>query len=384
MKVYCIGFHEINKDKSGNALFHFVYKAFQELGDNYTLLTSFIDNNYGTNIIGHNSISRFFYKAATKILSKLHIPYYIVRTLQEFYIDFLHYLILRKEKESYILLTAMYSTFCTKLAKQKGNKVILLAGNLDDELYYTSVEKEKKRVGLSFTDVYCSGVRIAVYRKMMKNIDKVWCNSSKAKESFSKYACDVIRLPFYNNRNYECKSYNSIREDVLTLGYIGHTTLLKGVHILSEAIQLSKYREKIKLVIVGSVDGNVKRLVDSCMIDVEYRGHVPEPEKETIIKSFDYMCVPSLYDAGPTTIYEALECNVPLIVSDGCGGSEFIKDNPHCFIFKTTNVNDLKEKIEYIFEHKRLLLKEGMMMNDMTGLGNIDSVQLLKNKLLEL
>lgn len=370
MKVYCINFQSVINGKSGNALVQYLYEAFRQLDDSKKMIVPCSKGSSETKIISHSNFSFFIYRSISFLLIKFRVPYYITRTLLESYVDFLHYCTLRKETKPYVLITTMYSVFSTSFAKKHGNKVILLAGNLNDNLYFDVVNSEQKRLGLHYTDVFCSKYRIRRYRKMLDNLDEVWCNSSLSQRSFSNFKTKLLPITFYYPRGYTQKVYNAKTINCLTLGYIGHTTLLKGVQIVAEAIYKSKNKESIVFKIVGSVDGRIRRIIDKFNIKVEYLGRIPESDKEKVLKSFDYLCVPSLYDAGPTTIYEGVECNVPLIVSDGCGGCDFIKNNNHCFIFKSGDSEDLREKIDYIFKNKESLLTNGLDMDGINRQSN--------------
>lgn len=367
MKVYAINFQEVNNHSSNNALIRDLLRIFEGLDDNYVFLTSYIDKPYKSNIKGHGKLFHIIFRLVGIAFLKFKVQYYISRTIQEKLVDIAHYITLRKEKDPYVLITTQYAPYSVKLASSRHNKTILLAGNLNDELYYDVVTKEKKRLGLHFQDIYSSKFRIEVYKRMMNNIDEVWCSTMLCEQSFNPKRTKLLPISLEVKKNIN-KTNRILDDDFLILGYIGHTSLLKGVHLLVDAIANSKYCSKIKLVQCGSVDSQMEKLLHNDNVEVEFKGFIPEEEKTSTIDSFDCLVIPSLYDAGPTTILEGIRCNIPVLVSSGCGFADYIKDIPGCFVFETQNVSDMTNKIDYIFENKRMIFeslkKEEIIIGD--------------------
>lgn len=380
MKVISINFQPIKNGKCGNALIHYIFRTFCQMEGDKFFLTSSVDKKYAPNIIGHSQIVATIIKIFVIIAKKLHIPYYLIRSWCEIVVDYQHSLYLKKQKPPYILITSMYSRKCTKIAKDNGCKTILIAGNLNDEVYYNAVTKEQKRLKLKYTDVYSSKYRIGIYRTMMTMIDEVWANSDFSAKTFEGKTTKIIPISYYETRGYTPQKNTNNSNGIIRIGYIGHTTLLKGVHLLVEAVNKCKYKNSIKIVLVGSIDKHVSDLLSRSATNIVYLGVVKEEEKESIIKSFDLMVVPSLYDAGPTTIYEGCECNVPMLVSDGCGGAELIQNNKGCIIFRTMDIDDLVSKIEHFYECQQTYKSVGSYMHNKFGEDSDKSnFEILKN-----
>lgn len=377
MKVYCINFQGIAEGQRTNALVRGMFNMFRRLDpEKYVFLNSSIDKDYGPNIHGLNSRELFVLKLFEKVSAKLKVPYYIRRTIQEKIVDFYLCKRLKKEKEPFLLISTMYAVRCTRYAKQRGCKVLFWAGNLNDNLYYDIVKKEQKRLGLHYTDVYSSDYRIRVYRKMFENVDYVYCLNKLSEWSFREFNTILDSRHRKKVPVRHPKQYGEQIPDKIVLGYFGHTTLLKGVHLLAEALPLCKHKDKIEIVIAGSVDAYVKDLIHKSDGVIRCLGSIPEDKKWSTIQSFDYMVVPSLYDAGPGTIMEAYLCDVPVIVSDGCGDVERVKDDPKCIVFKTLDIQDLADKMDYAYEHRAQYLKpsdiEEEYVDTTMSTGNLD------------
>ena len=188
---------------------------------------------------------------------------------------------------------------------------------------------------------------------MFDNIDYVWCLNSLSAWSFDSKKTILDPRTIKRVKILHPKQYDRVLPDKIKIGYFGHTTLLKGVHQLPEAASVCRHKDDIEFIIAGNVDNYVKEVIDNYTnIKVTFLGPVKESEKWNVIQRFDFMIVPSLYDAGPMTITEAYLCDVPVIVSSGCGGVERVKDDPKCIIFETMNIQDLANKLDYAYEHR--------------------------------
>lgn len=377
MKVYCVNFQEITEGQRTNALVQAMFNMFRRLDpENYIFLNSSVDKDYGPNIHGLTSQQLVVYKLFSKLSACLKVPYYIRRTIQEKIVDYFLCKVLKKEREPFLLITTMYAVRSTKYAKKKGYKVMLWAGNLNDNLYYETVKKEQKRLSLHYTDVYTSDYRIDVYRKMLENVDYVYCLNSLIAWSFDGKKIIQDPRPHKKASILYPKKYGKTVPDKIVIGYFGHTTLLKGVHQIAEAAAICNHKNKIDFVLAGAVDGYVKSVLDKYDVDITYLGPVSESNKWNTIQSFDYMIVPSLYDAGPGTIAEAYKCDVPVIVSSGCGNVEKYKDDPKCIVFKTMNIQDLADKLDYAYEHRSEYLRPSIIEEKETdesmSTGNLD------------
>lgn len=368
-KIVFINFQQIYDCFCKNSFVNYIYNDVKVHNSHSCFITSFIDKKEDR-IIGHGKMSHIIYRGISFLSRKLSIPYHIERTLQELFIDSLHARFVFKMSKADILVTTFYTPLSVMIARSRGIKTIFLTGNMCDELYYRAVTNEQHRLNIKYTDVYSSPFRLSVYKRMLSNIDMVYCANRAMRDSFNGYNAKLLPLTLYKKQNYTPKVYTKREFGNLTIGYIGHTTLLKGVHLLAEAIYRSEKRDNIKLVIVGNVDINIQKIIDNFQLNVEYRGFIDNEIKQDVIKEFDYMAVPSLYDAGPTTILEALECNVPVIVSSGCGGCDYIADASNCFVYETGNIDSLTALVNKIYAEQESLLTDN----------SLNTLPILKNK----
>ena len=110
MKVYCINFQGIAEGQRTNALVRGMFNMFRRLDpEKYVFLNSSIDKDYGPNIHGLNPREQFVFKLFEKASAKLKVPYYIRRTIQEKIVDYYLCKRLKKEKDSFLLISTMYA-----------------------------------------------------------------------------------------------------------------------------------------------------------------------------------------------------------------------------------------------------------------------------------
>lgn len=111
--------------------------------------------------------------------------------------------------------------------------------------------------------------------------------------------------------------------------HVSHMNLIKGIPYLLEAWRLFKDAPGSagKLVLAGRIDENVLRLIKERfrgLPDVEYAGYVPDLGDQ--FRGADVFLSPSISDAGPATILEAMAAGLPVVSSRNCGFASLIEE----------------------------------------------------------
>lgn len=137
----------------------------------------------------------------------------------------------------------------------------------------------------------------------------------------------------------------------VTFLHVSHIVFLKGITYLLEAWRIFKKNDRSgsRLLLVGAIDRPVRELVDREFGDlegVEFRGFVPDLMPH--FKEADVFVSPSVTDAGPVTIIEAMASGLPVISSNNCGFASLLTEGHDGFRYQFNDVRRLAEILEHI------------------------------------
>lgn len=143
------------------------------------------------------------------------------------------------------------------------------------------------------------------------------------------------------------------RISFVTIGYIEER---KGQDILIQAIRAlpTEVREKAIFYLVGqdsSIMAQRLRTEIEQMPEIVMTGPVDREKINNILDNADMMICPSREDPMPTVAAEAMMHSVPCIVSDVTGTTEYIQDGMDGFVFRSEDVQELADKIEWCIDH---------------------------------
>jgi len=134
-----------------------------------------------------------------------------------------------------------------------------------------------------------------------------------------------------------------------TIGFVGHFSQLKGVETLLHAFfMLTKSVRDVELVLVG--DGPLRKRLE-CMSNrmgltgkVIFTGYIKNPLD--VMREFDILVVPSLYEGCPSVILEAFSADVPVLGGNAGGIPELLKAEQ--LLFPVSNQEELFYKLKEI------------------------------------
>ena len=148
--------------------------------------------------------------------------------------------------------------------------------------------------------------------------------------------------------------------ETINILYVGRLVKSKGVQILINAFKQFKYKN-IKLHIVGQGHdaGKFKKIAASNN-RIKFYGFVSDDELVQLYQKVNILVVPSIwYDNSPLVIYESFKHGTPVIGSRIGGIPELVEDGYNGVLFETGNVNELKNKLEYLIENPSELKRLG-------------------------
>lgn len=195
--------------------------------------------------------------------------------------------------------------------------------------------------------------------------------SQYAMERFIKFGIsqDKIKLLKYGINNKPVIGLEKKREKKIRFGFIGTILPAKGVHILIKAFNGVR-KENAELKIYGRLHSyagfeDYPRYLRSIVKNnnIRFMGAFPHQEVVNIFKEIDILVIPSLWNENsPFVIQEAFYFKTPVIASIVGGIPELVKDNINGLLFKSGDINELRERMQYIIDNPNALerFKENM------------------------
>ena len=118
-----------------------------------------------------------------------------------------------------------------------------------------------------------------------------------------------------------------IPEDRLVLLCVGANLKLKGADRVIQAVSAMPQvlREKITLLLIGKKNGELEKMAHGVAADIRFEGmsdHLPD-----YYLASDLMVHPARSEAAGSVLIEALSCGLPVICTELCGFSPFVKES---------------------------------------------------------
>jgi 1,4-alpha-glucan branching enzyme len=148
--------------------------------------------------------------------------------------------------------------------------------------------------------------------------------------------------------------------------YVGHLSPIKGVQQLIRAIAYLKSTVKdIMCVIVGG--GPQKNALISLARElgisdkIIFTGRVSLHDLRRLYAGASFFVFPTLGEASPITIVEAMSSGLPIIATRVSGISDIIKDGYNGFLVEPGDVKNLRCKIKVLWENDDLCSRMGSL-----------------------
>ncbi len=216
--------------------------------------------------------------------------------------------------------------------------------------YYSSKEVTYARRGIEYLEAQ------AIYRA--NGISSPSRHLAGAIEKMINVAQGRIQyVPNFINTDAYTPLPNSVKEQSLTVLYVGRLESLKGAPVFAQAIPLiasaipqarfiflgadcpDKYGNSQKAVLQQSFEQ--ERLQES----VEFHGHASPEVFLSFYRRTSVFVLPSLFENSPYTLLEAMACGKACVVSRTGGMPEMLADGESGLFFEVGNPTDLAEKV---------------------------------------
>ncbi len=207
-----------------------------------------------------------------------------------------------------------------------------------------------------------------LHQVCLKNSDHIAvCNYStlaEMNEMFG-YIDPAKTSVIYNGINFDfTDSIFSEEENDGPIVYCGRLYWAKGATYFVKALSKLKSLGKVfQAEIFG--EGPLKHKLLTMISDfglsdsVNVRGFIPRSELFKEFGKASMVVLPSLYEAQPVTLLEAMACKKPTIAFDLPFATEIIEPGFNGLLAKVGNVNDLANKMKSLLEDKELRIRMG-------------------------
>lgn len=294
----------------------------------------------------------------------LHVPSYLTRHLS---LDIYDLFAKRKIKQAQTLVITHFFPRTLRKNEALGGKNILIMGNPNPDLVYGFMMDIQKKYRVTIRDAYTyKPFIIGRWHQSAGFLDSIVCGSKTMKKTFnSSLQCAVVNPPcilvtehyLLNGRDFARNITDSgvANTRQLRFCFLAHTVWLKGLHNLLEAWEMLD-TPNAELHIGGRINSHYKKWIDarfSINNAVIYHGRVLDLRE--FYMSNDVFVCPSLADAGPGTIAEALSRGLPVIASNGCGLSELITDGYNGYVFPAGDAQSLCDCLRKCIDNKAMV-----------------------------
>ena len=287
-------------------------------------------------------VNRMFFK----------LPSYKLRYINERLFDVFA---ARKINNPCIIISTAYLSKTLLKNKALGGTNIFFAGNPDDFDINIILKKEQKVNNVVFKDAYTYEKRLKFISKSIFLFDHIITLTISQFESYRKRVNKekVSFVEYHIIPNSKAFPFLVLpKGKELSFCFVAHPFWLKGLPNLLDA--WSKINQQgIKLRIAGTINQYLQKVIDekfSSLENVEYLGWVED--LNMFYRTSSVCIVPSLLDAGPATVAEAMFCGLPVIVSDGCGARTLVEDGISGFVTSSGNSIELSDKINWFISNQ--------------------------------
>lgn len=146
--------------------------------------------------------------------------------------------------------------------------------------------------------------------------------------------------------------------------FVGRLSVLKGVQYAIAAFKgVSKRNPNLKMVIVGKGDfeGSLRFLAGETG-NIVFTGYIDSlPVRKALYENSLFVVVPSLYEALPMVVLEAMACSKAIIASDVGDIPLLVRHGRNGFLARAGDSESLESLMNILYEDQKLRLKMGLL-----------------------
>lgn len=270
---------------------------------------------------------------------------------------------LSDQKIPFVVRLSDFAMVCPNAHLLRDGKVceLCITGNLFNSVKYKCVQKSYNASLVNYlaTAYHC---KIKVFDKINYFVVPSEFTMKKMVEGGWEPK-KMVHLPTLVNIQENLDASKKLKQ-IIFIGRLDHT---KGVHILLEAMRFLKAQniEDYNCLIAGSGEKEYIEQLNlyiktNGLSNVMLLGNVEKEQLYDNIKSSMFSIAPSLwYENIPNSVLESMAQGTPVIASNHGSYLELVKDGETGLLFEPGNVEDLSEKIKFLFANPELCREMG-------------------------
>ena len=243
------------------------------------------------------------------------------------------------------------SLYSLRRARRQGIRTVLERGSTHIVFQKTILEDEYGRFGLTKPVVHPKVVERELQE--YQEADFIALPSQFVKGTFLQYGIPeekLIQIPYGVNLNH---FYPIPKQDnTFRIIHCANLSLRKGVPYLLQAFSELKMKDA-ELWLIGSVTDEVRPVLSRfASPSVILKGQFPENELYKYMSQGSVFCLASIEEGLAMVQPMAMACGLPVICTTNTGGADIVRDGLDGFIVPIRDVEALKEKILFFYEHR--------------------------------
>lgn len=244
-------------------------------------------------------------------------------------------------------------------AKKKGVITILERGCSHYNYQMKILEEEYKLNNLEFHPTYIHWQRELLEYQLA---DYISIPSSFAKKTFLEEGFPEAKL-LVNPYGVDLDNFRKIpkEDDIFRVVFAGGFAVRKGVKYLLQAFTELDLKNS-ELIHLGSVNEDTKPIIDNYKSEkIKFLGHKPQRELYKYYSQSDVFVLMSVEDGFGMVVFQAMSCELPIIVSENTVGHDAVtKNGEEGFVIPIRDVDMLKEKIKFLYDNPDLRKQMGL------------------------
>ncbi|OGI23062.1 MAG: hypothetical protein A2287_00240 [Candidatus Melainabacteria bacterium RIFOXYA12_FULL_32_12] len=197
------------------------------------------------------------------------------------------------------------------------------------------------------------------YKAYVNNVDRFIAPSNFLRRTMIKSGIPenkITHIPIY----IDPYKYNPEFISQSYLVYFGRLSREKGIPLLLEAMEKLKH---YKLLIAG--DGPQREYLEQIkenrnLDNVTFLGKLQGEQLSRVIRNCRLVIIPSTwFDNSPNVILESFALGKPVLAANIGGIPEYVDENIDGMLYKHNDVQELKEKIDFLMRHQSLCEEMG-------------------------